>query len=294
MPKVNRAQPTAPPPEPSAVNGQAQKADTGPAIKLNVYGRSKTGKTRLACTFPKPLLLLGTEDGTKSVATRKKSKNGGKLEALYIGERYLDIDFLRLDTSSEIGKVIDFLAKNHYRSVVLDHAGGLQGIITKEVLGLDNVPMERGWGMATREAWGIIGQQVKERLGQLLNLADTKGMSVVVVAHERNFKEEGGSDAILPHVGSALTPSCAQWLDGSVDYICQAYIASQESVVEVQVGSEVQQVRQATGKCEYRLRIGPHPVYNTGFRTVSDVLPDHIVNPSYEKIVAVIEGCHPV
>lgn len=36
-------------------------------MKISVYGRPKTGKTRLSSTFPKPLLILGTEDGTESI-----------------------------------------------------------------------------------------------------------------------------------------------------------------------------------------------------------------------------------
>ncbi len=41
----------------------------GEGVKFLGYGPPKTGKTRLACTFPKPMLLIGTEDGTKSVST---------------------------------------------------------------------------------------------------------------------------------------------------------------------------------------------------------------------------------
>ena len=40
-------------------------------IKLLAYGRGKTGKTRLFSTFPKPALLIGTEDGTNSIADVK-------------------------------------------------------------------------------------------------------------------------------------------------------------------------------------------------------------------------------
>lgn len=47
----------------------AQSSQYG--IRMVLYGLTKTGKTTLACDFPKPLMLVGTmgtlEDGTRSV-----------------------------------------------------------------------------------------------------------------------------------------------------------------------------------------------------------------------------------
>ena len=51
-------------------------------------------------------------------------------------------------------------------------------------------------------------------------------------------------------------------------------------------------VRKTRGKgIEYCLRIGAHPIYMTGFRVpVGTVLPDMIVDPSFEKIDKLIQG----
>lgn len=267
-------------------------------IKIVVYGRSKTGKTRLACTFPKPLLLLGTEDGTKSVATCQREKiqlaEGLSVQILWRGDVPLNIDFVRLRSSVDLDTVFSWIQNQNYATVALDHAGGLQDLIIREVLGLDDTPVERTFGMADKQAWGLISQQTKERLRPLLDLADRKRINVPIVAHERNFKEDDApSDLIAPTVGAALTPSVAGWLDGEVDYICQTFIASQMRQMEVPSGESTVAIEQPTGKCEFRLRIGPHPVYKTGFRSVVDSLPDSIVNPSYQKIVAAIEGRTP-
>ena len=40
---------------------------THETVRMSLYGGPKTGKTRFACTFPKPLLIMGTEEGTASV-----------------------------------------------------------------------------------------------------------------------------------------------------------------------------------------------------------------------------------
>jgi hypothetical protein len=242
-------------------------------MKVTLYGRGKTGKTSLACSFPKPLLILGTEDGTKSVRTIKQ------------------VDFLRVTHSSQVDEVVAY--QSEYRTIVLDTAGGLQDMIMKEILGLDDSPVEKSWGMAGREQWQSCGVQTKERLRVLLNLADTAGINVIIVAHERNFNDEGGSDLISPTVGAALTPSTAGWLNGASDYLCQTFIREQTVKKSVKLGSKGEtSMVSRTGRAEYCLRVGPHPIYMTGFRRVhveGEVMPDVIVDPTYDKIRKVIE-----
>jgi hypothetical protein len=246
--------------------------DTG--MKVCLYGRSKTGKTTLACTFPKPLLLVGTEDGTKSVRS------------------FAGVDFIRLGSTSQVDEIAATMADSNYKSVVLDTAGGLQDMILKEILGLDDLPVEKSWGMAGREQWQSCGVQSKERLRALLDLSDV-GVNIIVIAHERNFNDEGGSDLIFPTVGAALTPSTAGWLNGACDYLCQTFLREQTTTKEVKVaGKPGALMTTRTGKVEYCLRIGPHPVYMTGFRRVhvdGEVMPDVLVNPDYGKIRKVID-----
>jgi len=243
--------------------------DTG--IKMCSYGRGKTGKTTLTCSFPKPLLLIGTEDGTKSV----KSLKG--------------IDFLRLNHSSQIDEIVEAIAET-YKTLVLDTGGGLQDMILKEILGLDDIPMEKSWGMAARDQWQSCGVQTKERLSALLNLAD-RGINVVIIAHERNFSDEGSSDLLVPTVGAALTPSTAGWLNGACDYLCQTFLREKTISKKAMVGKKETMMISRTGKTEYCLRVGPHPVYMTGFRRVhtkGEIISDVIVDPDYDKIIKMI------
>jgi hypothetical protein len=251
------------------------KSITG-GVKMNVYGRGKTGKTRLACTFPKPLLLMGTEDGTKSV----------------VGAA--DVDFIMVEASSDLEELTEgVLAGGKYKTAVLDTAGGLQDLILKEVLGLEDVPVQKSWGMAERGDWMTTGAQWKERMRSILDLA-RKGLNVVVIAHERNFNEDSGaSDVMFPSVGAALTPTVAGWLNGACDYICQTFIREEEEVAERDVPGTGKKVktRTKTGRKEYCLRVGPHPVYMTGFRLPMGVeLPEVIVDATYDKIADLISG----
>lgn len=249
-------------------------SEVSTGLKFSVYGRGKTGKTRFGCTFPKPVLILGTEDGTKSVSTVK------------------DVDFVQLQTSEEIEGFAKIIVAEDYKTVVLDTAGGLQDMVLREVLGLDELPIQRSWGMAKREDWQTCGAQCKERMRGLLDLADSYGTNVVIVAHERNFNDDNSDDELLaPTVGSALSPSVAGWLNGACDYICQTYIREQEGTKEVKVANKTTNVRTKTGQKEFCLRVGPHPVFMTGFRLPPGTqLPDSIVNPSYSKVFKLILG----
>lgn len=271
-PKVTK-QTTKPKPKNGSVSSRIVKVgEFRPGLRMTVYGRGKTGKTRLFSTFPKPSILLGTEDGTLSISNVK------------------GIDFLRLQRSSDVDEVVELCKSGKYKSVCLDHGGGLQDIVLQEVLGLEDIPVQKDWGMAKREDWSTCGIQVKERLRNLLGLAETQGMDVVIIAHERNFNDEGGSDLIFPTVGAALSPSVTNWLNGATDYVCQTFIREETIEKSNKVGGKIVTLSKKTNKKEYCLRIGPHPVYMTGFRTTMSELPEVIVDPSYDKIYSLVHG----
>jgi len=261
----------------------------GEGIRLSVYGQGKTGKTRLACTFPKPLLLLGTEEGVRSVCTSWELLDDKRYE-LFLRGKSMSIHFLPVNSSSDLGTVPLMVEKDGYKTVVLDTAGGLQDILLKEILGLGEIPIQKTWGIAQRQDWGTCGIQTKQRLKEILGLSNM-GVNTVVIAHERNFNDESESEVITPTVGSALTPSVASWLNGACDYICQTYIREITEEQTIKIGKKEKTFSKKTGGVEYCLRVGPHPVYLTGFRVPPGVkLPDSIVDPTYDKIATIIQG----
>ena len=243
-------------------------------LKLLAYGKGKTGKTRLFSTFKKPALLVGTEDGTNSIADVE------------------DLDFFPLTASKDLDEVCEMLRSGYYKSVGLDTAGGLQDLIIKEVLNLDEIPITKSWGMARKQDWGAIGNQFKERVRNLIDLADGGVLDVMIIAHERNFNDEDDRAEIKPTIGAALTPGSAGWLNGACDYVCQTFLREGTEIHTQKVGDQEIKTERKTGKIEYCLRIGQHPVYITGFRVRSklDDLPDHIVDPSYVKIMKLVQG----
>lgn len=275
---------TSPAPKVSGVLGRIVPVSSQEGgLKIVVYGRGKTGKTSFACTFPKPLLLIGTEDGTRSVSNVK------------------GVEFVMLYEADDLGELVGQVqAQGKYSTLVLDTAGGYQDLILKGVLGLDEVPVSKyrqaskgeAWGITDKGTWGTIGTQFKERMRSFLNLAQSPGLHTVVIAHERSFGDDDSqSNLIFPTIGPALTPSASGWLNGACDYICQTFLRerTEERIHEVQGKKISQKVK--TGEVEYCLRTGPHPVFMTGFRVPRGVVvPADIPDPCYDKVLAAIRG----
>lgn len=258
-------------------------------IRINLYGRSGTGKTTLWGTFPKPVLALVCSGPTKP----------GELRSIKIPEYKGKIKRLVLKSSDEIGEVVEHQQEtNTFKTVVLDHASGLQELILKEVLGLEELPAQLSWGLASRQQYGQVGLQMKERLRSLLNL----DCHCVIIAQERvfNSRDEDASDEgeeiIAPFVASALTPSVTDWLNYSCDYICQTIIRPKTVVKEFTVGKgnkakKKRKTVRVRGEVDYCLRVAPSEVFASKFRIPKGVKRDQFIkDPTYEKIKALIDG----
>jgi len=277
MPKVTKLKPRSKRVSKKSLKGIAGRirsvSDTFGGIKLLLYGQSKTGKTRLACTFPKPLLLIGVagygiERGTKSVSNVK------------------GVDFVGLERTEEL----ETLIKLDYASFVLDTAGGLQERVVNEYT-QHEATVRKDWRHVSKSDWGPINSKTMEVLQLLLNLADSEKKSIIIIAHERAFNTDSESDLLIPHVGAALTPGVASWLDGASDYIGQCYKREETRKETITVGDEEVVQHVPTGKIQYCLRVGEDPVYKTGFRVpVGTVLPDAIVNPTFSKLKELMKG----
>lgn len=259
------------------MDGLASAWDLSTGIKILLWGRSGTGKTVTWSSFPGPILAIICSGGSKP----------GELRSVNTPELRKKIN-PRIAT--KIQHVRDLVKRaRDFETVVLDHASGLQDLVLAEILGLSELPAQKGWGLASQQQYGQCTLQCKEVLRDLLSLS----ANVVIVAQERQFNGEGEQSEILaPYVGAALSPSLTGWLNSAVDYIGQTFIRPKEEVVTRTVGSKAVETRQRVkGEFEYCLRTGPHDVYQTKFRVPKGRdLPDAIVDPDYDKIQALING----
>lgn len=239
-------------------------------ISICIYGRSGSGKTTIAASFPKPALIIGAEDGTLSVHNIK------------------GLDFILIEKSSDIVELKPAFSK--YKTLILDTASSLQSLILKEVLGLQELPPQLSWGIASRQDWGQVTTQTKELLRLILDQPCHK----VIIAQERQFDSDEESEIIIPHVGAALSPSVVNWLNPAVDYIGQTFIREREVESEVKVKSratgKTRTKKVTENKKEYCMRIGPDAVYTTKFRRPKDKgsLPEVMIDPDYKSLMELI------
>lgn len=250
------------------------------SIHMLLYGVSGSGKTTLAATFPGPILWLVCSGGNKPGELRSidTPENRKKITARIVKSS----DQFR----TEVGRA------NNFATVILDHASGLSDLILKELLGIDEIPAQKSWGLATQQQYGQLAMQCKESFRTMLNLS----CHVVIIAQERVFggKEEGvDPDIIKPTVGAALTPSVTGWLGPACDFVVQSYKApAVEKVTSTIGGKSIVTERRGKGVV-YCLRTGPHETFQTKFRVNRSVkLPEFIPDPSYDKIQSVINGTY--
>lgn len=282
-PPTRRGGPPPPPSPPAGVLGRIaplEQDDRG--IKILIYGVTATGKTTLWSTFPGPILAVIASGGI----------HPGELRSICTPANRDRIFQVALHTSHEMGELCQLLGDpktNPYATVVLDHVSGFEDLVLRDVLGLQDVPVQRSWGLATREQYGTTGIRCREVFRSMLNLP----CNVVFVGQERVSGDEAeSSDVIAPHVGVALMPKLAGWLNPAVDYIGETFIRPKVVTTTQRIaGKDVTTTQRVPGQVEYCLRTGPHAVYTTKFRKPKDrELPEAIVDPDYDKILAIIRG----
>lgn len=257
--------------------------DESDGIKAVLYGQSGSGKTTLWGTFPSPILAILCSGGKKP----------GELRSLDTPENRKRINSVVLYESGECKEVAEGLAEGSIKAatVVLDHVSGLADLVLKEILGIDEIPAQKGWGLASQQQYGQATLQCKEILRALFNLS----CNVVIIGQERVFnggEESGLADIIQPTVGVAVSPSLAGWINWTADYVLQCFKRPRMIRKEAEVGGKKIVTEQRGKGVEYCLRCEPHDVFMTKFRMPrrGETLPEVIVDPNYEKIMKVIKG----
>lgn len=253
--------------------------DQDEGIKMLLYGESGTGKTTFWATFPGPILSIVCSGGNRA----------GELRSLN-DEARKKVRTVTLQSSSEMKELVEHAEGGGYKTIVLDHASGLQDLVLKELLGLDELPVQKSFGLASQQTYGQCTQMVKEYCRAMLNLS----CNVVIVAQQRTFggKDEGlDPELIKPTVNAGLVPSMVSWLNSSCDYCVNTFIQAKYAEKTQTVAGKSVTTRVKEKGVEFALRTGKHEVYYTKFRLpLGSVLPDQVVNPTYEKVISLIKG----
>lgn len=260
----------------AAKSSMASAWDYTDSISLLLYGRSGTGKTTLWATFPKPILAIICSGGIRP----------GELKSINTPEYRKTIKAWVVRESTDVRDLLE--TAGDFATVVLDHGSGLQDLVLKEVLGLDELPAQKSWGLASQQQYGQCTQQCKEIMRAMLNLPQHR----VIVAQERSFEGDGNNqDVIAPCIGAAMTPSLVGWLNPACDYIGETFIRGKTIEKVIKSGKKTLRQRVRVKGVEYCLRTGPHDVFTTKFRVPRGrTLPEEIVDPSFEAVMEIING----
>ena len=227
-------------------------------LSMLVYGRSGTGKTTFAGSFPKPALLLDIrEKGTDSIANQE------------------GVDVVSIEKWSELEEIFWYLksgeGKTKYKSVILDQVSSMQD------LAMTHAMVEEGKEVMSQRLWGVVSGLMKTWLLNYRDLVED-GMNVLFIAHDRASKGESGEDddSIDPQVGARLMPSVAGMLNGATKVIGNTYV--REVFLE-----------DRTRKVEYCMRLGPHAYYVTKMRNpLGTECPESITDPRYDQIMSLM------
>ncbi len=239
-----------------------------------LFGESGSGKTTIACSFPKPLLLIRpeeVEDGSQSVRTVK---------GVSVSPHITDPD--------QILDICDGQARtNRYKTIVLDGLTAMQDLVVKKHMGLQDVPVQNTWGMVPQTDWNWIGITVKDFVRALLRL-NKMGTHVVLVCGEKMFKikgEEESGGISVPKIMAALTPSATAFIHHTVNYSIHTF--KRLKTIETDTGTKV------TNKKEFGVHVDENITYATKFRIdrgLSVKLPEIIINPTFEHFDKLING----
>lgn len=240
-----------------------------------VYGRSGTGKSTFASTFPGPILFLDIrDDGDDS---------------------YMDVKNVDVRDITEWEEIEDtyWWLKQHpgkYKTVVWDTVTKAQQMIVEEIVARKNLKKKVAgdWGTMTKGEWGDVAAQLKTWITNYRDLSRELGIEVVFLAQDRtfNFDEEDDSVGMVdPEVGPRLSPSVKAHLCADVSVIGHTFIRSFDKKVEVKGKTKTKEV------IEYCLRLGPSSAYITKIRKPRGVeLPNFVSDPTYEDILEIIQG----
>ena len=214
-----------------------------------LYGKSASGKTKVGSTFPKPMLYV--KIGDDGVNTIKKVSG---------------ISIVEPRTTAELKQVFEELEKDKtYKSVFVDTFSLLVNEWKNE-----NV-IQKGKKM-TQQLWGDLLTETEELIRLAHKLSKKKW--VILSGHEVIDSIEGMEDELLPDVRISISKGARTYIEGMANF----------GIHTVKATGETKEV------VKYAADIGPNPYYWTKFQIDPKIkLPNRMINPSYEKIMKLIE-----
>ena len=244
----------------SILNEAVDISELGQRNLWVLWGKSGSGKTHFSATLPKPLLYIQIgDDGSNTIAHVE------------------GIKAIRANTLERLKKLGEELATDRkYASVVVDTFS----MITNVWIDANATQKKR---KMTQQMWGDLKVETEELIKIFHSVA--KNHVVALCCHEANDTIEGMDDEIIPDFGPNTTKGARIYLQGMANYGIHM-TKLQKTVTDKTTGEEKDVVK-------YAAHIGANPYYWTKLQIPDNIkIPSVMINPSYEKIIKLIEGGH--
>lgn len=250
------------------------KPGSGRMPRYLVYGRNKKGKTHFCATAPN-VLILDPEDGTIA-------EDPTKADVWPVTE-WADLDEAY---NAVKGGFVSPRTKQPYQWIALD------GMTRMLSMAIDFVSKQQAERDLTRQPNQVdqrtYGQANKMIEGMLHNFHSLRNVGIIITAQERVVEienmEDMGTDEDATPAGFMYVPDLTKGarapLNQIVDVIGRIYVVRGDFEVKRRVMREGKAVIvKKTVTTQRRLFVGPHEMYDTGYRS-GHVLPDFIKEPS--------------
>lgn len=287
-------------PLPNGAPGMARPVrDVGEVGKLlcSFYGDPKTGKTRLAATFPKPILFLATDpEGQDSIPGTPGVDyvDVNKTEDMVLATELLKNGRSWWRRKGEDWERLNGPVGEPYATGVLDHASKLRNVTLMEIMNVEEMPLKKPWGgKAMQTVWMPLAAAMQNAFRPLIRLVkQDKTRNVVVLSQEADLthNEEGTTNPLPPDIGAALGKGIADWLDAECSYIGQTLVRQRTRIIPATKNMPEREVRDKG--VDYCLRVCPGDLCRAGFRVPVgvDITNEFLINPTYDAILAIIQG----
>lgn len=223
-----------------------------------LWGKSGSGKTHFIATLPKPLLYIQIgDDGSNTIAGVE------------------GIKAIRAETIERLKTIGEELKTDKkYASVAVDTFS----MITNVWIDANSTQKKK---KMTMQMWGDLKIETEELIKVFHEVARTH--IVALSCHEANDTIEGMDDEIIPDFGPSTTKGSRIYLQGMANYGLH-FTKIKKTVLDKATGEEKDVVK-------YAAHLGPNPYYWTKLQIDDSIkIPDMMINPSYNKIMKIIEG----
>lgn len=242
----------------SILNEAVDIAELGQRNLWVLWGKSGSGKTHFISTLPKPLLYIQFgDDGSNTIAHVD-------------GIKAISID--SVDKLKELGE--ELKKDKKFKSVAVDTFSLIVNVW------IDANAIQKKKRM-TQQMWGDLKVDTEQLVKVFHEVAKTH--IVALSCHEATDTIEGMDDEVISDFGPSTSKGSRIYLQGMANYGIH-FTKVKKTIVDKNTGEEKDVVK-------YAAHLGANPYYWTKFQVNDSIkIPNVMINPSYDKILNLIEG----